>query len=474
MSTCLETYHRDPVTMGSISLSRGEQLQAALDEARALYTRKHSTSKKSHDEACLYMPGGNTRTVLHTSPFPFTIESAHGCFLDTVDGHSYVDFLSEYTAGIYGHNHPAIRAAIEKALDGGWNYGAHSKIEQDLAKAICTRFPTMDMIRFVNSGTEANMMALATALVVARDTPGKKKVLVFEKGYHGSTISGRIPSGKPGINLPHDFVVAKYNDVQGTKNLVASLPEDSLAAILVEPMLGSGGCYAASPDFLSTLHDLSTQHKALLIFDEVMTSRLSHHGFGSVYDITPDLMTLGKYLGGGMTFGAFGGREAIMSLYDPRKAQLEHPGTFNNNVFTMHAGVAGAKLLTRETLDALNERGDVMRSDIDNLLRVHSIYDGCTVPDAPVVDNAMHQAVSTSRPPKMYVKGVGSLLCLHFAGPDREVLQGLFWHHMLENGIYMAQRGFIALSIEISQEHVNRFVGGVAEFATYWEDVLKW
>jgi len=460
--------------MGSISVSRNEQLQVAVDEARASYTKKHLTSKKSHDEACLYMPGGNTRTVLHTSPFPFTIESAHSCYLKTVDGHSYIDFLGEYTAGIYGHNHPVIRAAIEKALDGGWNYGAHSKIEQELAKAICTRFPAMEMVRFVNSGTEANMMALATALAVARDTPSKKKVLVFQKGYHGSTISGRTPSGKPSINLPHEFVLGKYNDVQGTKDLVASLPENSLAAILVEPMLGSGGCYAATCDFLSTLRNLATQNKALLVFDEVMTSRLSYHGYGTVYDIAPDLMTLGKYLGGGMTFGAFGGRDTIMSLYDPRKGQLEHPGTFNNNVFTMYAGVAGAKLLTPEILDALNERGDAMRGEIDTILRVHGIYDGCTVPSAPVVDDAMHQAVNAGRPPKMYIKGVGSLMCMHFAGPDREELQGLFWHHMLENGIYIAQRGFIALSIEITQKHVESFVSAVEEFATRWGNELRW
>jgi len=136
--------------MGSVSPLTTGFLQDAFEEARASYTKSHALSKKSHDDACQYMPGGNTRTVLHTSPFPFTIDSARTCYLKTVDGHEYVDFLGEYTAGIYGHNHPVIRAAIEKALDAGWNYGAHSKVEQELAKAICTRFPAIELIRFVN------------------------------------------------------------------------------------------------------------------------------------------------------------------------------------------------------------------------------------------------------------------------------------------------------------------------------------
>ena len=318
-------------------------------------------------------------------------------------------------------------------------------------------------------------MALATAIAVARDTPSKTKILVFEKGYHGSTISGRTPSGKPSINLPHDFVVGKYNDVPGTNALVASLPANSLAAILVEPMLGSGGCYPASHSFIWALRNLANEHKALLIFDEVMTSRLGYHGFGQTF-LTPDMMTLGKYLGGGMSFGAFGGREEIMALYDPRKGQLEHPGTFNNNVFSMHAGVAGAKVLTEEVLDALNERGDRMRVRIKEVLTDHGLLDGCTVPDAPITEDEVLQAESgdATRPPKMYIKGVGSLMCIHFVGPDRELLQGLFWHHMLEKGVYMAQRGFIALSIEITEDHIGNFVGAVEEFVTQWSNALRW
>lgn len=467
--------------MGSIDIEstaqadNSELLQSALQAAQDAYTKIHHASKASHDEACKYMPGGNTRTVLHTSPFPLTVQSAHSCYLNTIDGRQYVDFLGEYTAGIYGHNSPLIRAAIERALDGGWNYGAHSEAEQILAKHICTRFPSIELVRFVNSGSEANMLALATALVLAKPHgEHKRKILLFEKGYHGSTISGRADSNKPTINLPHDFVVGQYNDIDGVKNIVSSLPSDSLAAILVEPMLGSGGCFSASHEFLSTLRDLAQQHQAILIFDEVMTSRLSYHGFHTTYGITPDMVTLGKYLGGGMSFGAFGGKKSIMDLFDPRKAQLEHPGTFNNNVFTMHAGIAGASILTPERLNELNEMGDSMRLAVEEVLKKNGLLVEGIVPMAPITDAAFHERGHPNRAPKMFIKGVGSLMCMHFAGPERELLQGLFWHHMLDQGIYMAQRGFIALSLEISEAHIQKFVAAVTSFIRQWDSVLRW
>lgn len=459
--------------MGSVQVPETQKLlHDALGEAVANFTRKHAASKKSHDEACLYMPGGNTRTTLSTSPFPFTIASARSCYITTIDGYDYVDFLGEFTAGIYGHNHPAIRQAIEKALEGGWNFGAHSKVEQELAKAICTRFPAMEMVRFVNSGTEANMIALATAL--AASPVNAKKILIFEKSYHGSTVTGRVPNGKPTINLPHDFIIGQYNDIPGTKALIASLPPHTLAAILVEPMLGSGGCYVASYEFLKLLRDMATQHRAMLIFDEVMTSRLSYNGLGETFGIKPDLMTIGKYLGGGMTFGGFGGRGDIMALYDPRKGQLEHPGTFNNNVFTMHAGVAGARLLTSERLAALNQLGNEMKGKVEAVLEKHGIMQLGTVPMTPVVDEMLHESSYPLRPPKLFIKGVGSIMCIHFAGPDRDLLQGLFYHHMLEQGIFMAQRGFIALSLEITEEHVEQFVMAVDSFCRQWHAALQW
>ena len=456
--------------MGSLSTSNSTTLQAALEDAHTTYKNNNSLSWKLHQEATQYLPGGNTRTVLHATPFPLAISSGSGPTLTTLDGHTYVDFLGEYTAGIYGHNHPVIKAALQDALEKGWNYGAHNPLEPELARIVTERFPALELVRFVNSGTEANMMALATALAYT----GKKKVLVFEKGYHGSTISGRTPSTKKSINLPHDFLVATYNDLEGTQALIESLPKDSLAAILIEPMLGSGGCYPASHDFLALLRRLASDNNALLIFDEVMTSRLTYHGLGATTGVTPDLMTLGKWVGGGMSFGLFGGRRDIMQMYDPRDGSLEHPGTFNNNIFTMSAGVAGCNLLTADKINTLNSLGDVLRSKVEDVFAARGLStDTESLPTRPVTDG-MHSPSHPQRPPKMFTRGVGSLIVIHFAGPDRDVLQGLFYHHMLQNGIFMAQRGFIALNILITEEHINAFVQAVDAFVGKWDASLRW
>jgi glutamate-1-semialdehyde 2,1-aminomutase len=460
------------ITMGSIS-DTSQSLTAAVEEAQERYTRANALSKEAYDEACHYLPGGNTRTVLHTTPFPLTFKSAHSCYLETTDGHQLVDFLGEYTAGIYGHNHPVIRSAIESSLARGWNYAGMSGLETKLAKHVQMRFPAIDLVRFVNSGTEANMMALATALAYTK----KEKVLVFNKGYHGSTISGRAPSGKPSINLPHDFVLGTYNDVEGTEKLISSLPPDSLAAILLEPMLGSGGCYVASKEFLSTLRRLANEHRALLIFDEVMTSRLTYNGLGATFlpDIKPDLMTLGKWVGGGMSFGAFGGRKDIMELYDPRNGMLEHPGTFNNNVFSMGAGIAGCEYLTEERINALNSLGDKLRTEMEGVLvNAGIVTDKHVIPTRPVLDAEQDnpELLAEKRVPKMFIKGRGSLLVVHFTGPQRTMLQSLYFHHMMEQGLYLAQRGFVALNIELEDEHIDQFVDATKVFVETYGDFL--
>ena len=470
--------------MGAYDSSSHNKLEHALLRAHEEYERNNPVSQNSYEIACKYLPGGNTRTVLHTTPFPLTIQSGRGPILKTVDGHEYVDFLGEYTAGIYGHNNSVIRAAIDRALDNGWNYGGQNAMEAQLAQIVCQRFPAMEKVRFVNSGTEANMIALGTALVHT----GKKKILVFTKGYHGSTISGRAASTKPSLNLPHDFVVAPYNDVKATRAIITGLPENSLAAILVEPMLGSGGCYAGTQEFLSLLRAEATRLNTLLIFDEIMTSRLSYHGYGHSLGIKPDMITVGKWVGGGMSFGAFGGREDIMKIFDPRLGQLEHAGTFNNNILSMSAGVAGCTLLNADRLDELNGLGDDMRFRSETILAKFDIRG--EVPMAPILDEAYSTSTITQNgapegtagpavssgpaasPPRMFVKGVSSLMSIQFSGARKDMLQGVFYHHMLQQGVYMAQRGFIALSIEITPEHVDLFLGALSDFCEKWQEHL--
>ena len=313
---------------------RNADIDAALNEAKEAYVTANPRSLARYVEATGVMPGGNTRTVLHYAPFPLAMARAEGCRLWDADGREYIDFLGEYTAGLYGHSHPVIRAAVDRALDDGLSFGASNLTEARFARAVCDRFG-LDRVRFTNSGTEANLLAIS----LARIFTGRKKVLVFDGGYHGA-VFGFAGGGSP-INAPFDYVMAPYNNISATKALIEANAAD-LGLVILEPMMGGGGCIAASHDFLRMLRQETTRAGALLVLDEVMTSRLAPGGLQTVVGIKPDLTTFGKYIGGGMSFGAFGGRAEIMDLFDPRRADaLPHAGTFNNNVLTMAAGLAG-------------------------------------------------------------------------------------------------------------------------------------
>src|SRR5882672_4170375 len=257
---------------------------AALAEAQEEYRARNPKSLAQYAEACAALPGGNTRSAIFVEPFPLTMVRGEGSLLWDLDGHEYVDFLSEFTAGLYGHSHPLIRRALDQALDSGVNFGAHGAAEARFAAAVCARFPSIELVRFTNSGTEANLMAVAAARAIT----GRGKVLVFAGGYHGGVFYFR---GKgSAVNAPYEFLIGDYNDIAGTRVLVAP-HEANLAAILVEPMLGGSGCIPATRAFLADLRALASETGAVLIFDEVMTSRLAPGGLQEVHGILPDMTT---------------------------------------------------------------------------------------------------------------------------------------------------------------------------------------
>jgi glutamate-1-semialdehyde 2,1-aminomutase len=411
-------------------------LDTAVAEARERFAGRNPLSRKRYEAAGAALPGGNTRTVLYHPPFPLGIVRGEGCRVWDADGHEYVNLVGEYTAGLYGHSHPVIMAAVRRALDDGINLSGHTMLEGPFAAAISARFPSMELLRFTNSGTEANTVALATAVLHT----GRRKVLVFDGGYHGSVLSFHGGTGDP-LNLPHEFVVATYNDASVRVT-------DEFAAILVEPVLGSGGCIPGTPEFLEALRREATEHGALLIFDEVMTSRLSAGGRQAQLGITPDLTTIGKYIGGGMSFGAFGGRRDVMERFDPsRPGAVAHPGTFNNNVLTMSAGLAGlTEVYTPAVATALNARGDALRE------RLNALTAGLPV----------------------HFTGTGSMLAVHFlAQPPRTAadadkadprLRELYFLDLLERGIHVAARGMVALSLAVGDTEGDRFVDAVEGF----------
>jgi len=338
-----------------------------------------------------------------------------------------------------------ILAAVRRALDGGLSLSGHTMVEGPFARAVSARFPSMELLRFTNSGTEANLLALATAVLHT----GRRRILVFDGGYHGSVLSFHhsLHTGGEPLNVPHDFVVGVYNDRDGAAALIRRHAAD-LAAVLVEPMLGSGGCIPGDPEFLATLRAEATAAGALLIFDEVMTSRLSPGGRQEPLGIRPDLTTIGKYIGGGMSFGAFGGRRAVMERFDPTRAgAVAHAGTFNNNVLTMTAGLTAiTEVYTADAARALNARGDLLRERLSGL--------------------------AAGRP--VWVTGIGSMMTVHFTpAPPRTAaeadaadpqLRELLFFDLLERGIHVARRGMVALSLPVGDAECDALADAFGAF----------
>ena len=430
-------------TAATADPSANATLPDALVAARANYAAKNPKSAGLQGEAARYLPGGNTRTTLFHGPFPLRFVKGQGCTLTDADGHTYANFISEYTAGMFGHSHPVIRKAVERALDFGINIGGHTELESKFAAAVTARFKSMQRVRFTNSGTEANLMNVALARVWTK----RNKILVFRGGYHGGVLYFR-KGGSP-VNAPFEAIVAPYNDLDGTTKLVRENAAD-LACILLEPMFGSTGCIQAEKPFLEGLRKLADETGALLIFDEVMTSRLAPGGLQSVVGVTPDLTTLGKYIGGGMSFGAFGGRADIMALFDPsRPDALPHAGTFNNNVITMSTGyTALTEIITPEASLAINARGDKLRERLN--------------------------AIAKAGGARMQFTGRGSMMATHFCdGPMRneadadrgnQELLELFYFDLLDRGIYIARRGMIVLSLAQDEAAFAKLEGAVEDF----------
>ena len=419
-------------------------LQSAVAEARQRYVEDNPKSRRLAGLAAEVMPGGNTRSVLHFDPFPLRVESIDGPYLVDVDGHRYLDLLGNFSAGLIGHSPVAVRRAVSSALEGGWTSGAMRTAEIDYASLVCQRFPSIERVRFTNSGTEANLMAIATA----KHFTGRQSVLAFRDAYHGGVLFFG-ESGRP-LLTPHRWVVTDYNDLDQVRAVFARQPGE-IACVIVEPMLAASGCIPGTPEFLHGLREVTQEADSLLIFDEVMTSRLSPSGAQGALGIKPDLTTLGKYIAGGLSVGAFGGRRDVMSVFDPgHDAPLAHGGTFNNNELSVAAGVAVLQdVLTDELVDSINERGDHLRSELNDVFEKTGV--------------------------EMIATGWGSLLTLHATtGPvisprdlatANDQLEELLFFGLLERGYYLARRGFIALSMDITDEHVNGFVNNVEEWA---------
>lgn len=399
---------------------------------------RNPASRAQHERARAVLPGGSTRTILHHAPFPLTFVSGEGGTLTDADGHTYVDLVGDYTAGLLGHSEKRVHAAVAEALATNTSVGGVHPAEIRFAELVCNRFGHQ-RVRFTNSGTEANLMAITLARIVT----GRSMILVMYGGYHGGVFyysHGNAPG-----NAPFPTIIAPYNNLEGCEELINEYALD-LAAVIVEPMLGSG-CVPADARFLSGLANATQQVGAILIADEVMTSRHGPRGLADLMGVRPDIATYGKYFAGGFSFGAFAGRADLLDHFDASQPDsILHAGTFNNNIATMSAGcVVLSELFTSDTAITLTARGEDLRARVDDVLHQHKL--------------------------PLTITGFGSMNAVH-ALPHRPqngtdlserdpVLQEALFLALLQRGVYTAPRGSINLGLAITEWDLDHYLNAL-------------
>jgi glutamate-1-semialdehyde 2,1-aminomutase len=426
-------------------------LEAAVAAAEARFIAANPNSKARHERACAVLPGGHSRQTLFFPPFPLTMQSGRGARVTDLDHHEYLNLVGDFAAGVFGSTCEPIQKVVNETLRTGISLSGLNLPEFELAALISRRIPSIQQVRFCNSGSEACLYAAQ----IARHATGRAKLLVFNGCYHGGFMI--YAEKDPPLSVPFPLVKATYNDIEGTRNLIRAHASE-LAAVFVEPVMGSGGAIPGAREFLQMLRDETKKAGTVLVFDEVMTSRLGPGGVQGLLGIQPDLTTLGKFWGGGFAFGAFGGQADLMRHMDMRGGGvLSQGGTFNNNVVTMAAGLVGARdVYTEEACRSLNARGDWLRDQLNALGAKTGIAFQAT--------------------------GVGGVLNTHWTAgaithpghvvPIGSPVRRLFQLEMIENGYFVAQRGMINLSLPVEQDDLARFVKAAGEFLARHSDLL--
>ncbi len=424
-----------------------------FESVKKIYADARPNSRRLHTEACKYMPGGDTRTATFFLPFPNFIKYGDGAYMYDEDGFKLLDFQNNYTSLIHGHAHPETVEAVREQIAKGSAYTAPFEKQIELSAILTQRFPSVDMIRYTNSGTEANMHALR----IARAYTGKAKIIKTEGGYHGTTDvfeasvdpnikkAGTldqikvIPESR-GVseNALKDVLVVPFNDIERTRKMIEEHHRET-ACIIIEPIMGSAGQITPDLEYLKFLREITEQYHIVLIFDEVVTGRLSLGGAQKFYGVTPDLTTMGKIIGGGTPVGAFGGKQEIMQLYDPREKKMYHSGTFNGNAVTMAAGLATMKAYNQEAVDYVNGLGTLFKEG------VLKIYDKLGL--------------------NMKISGAGSIYNILFTDKEvknyrdvasaHEELNKVLYMSLLTKGVFDAERGMFCMSTAMTKEDIR-------------------
>ena len=416
-------------------------------------------SQQLFNEARRYLPGGVDSPVrafgaVGGTP-PFMVKG-QGSKLYDEDGNEFIDYVCSWGPLILGHSHPQILAALKKAVDRGTSFGAPTKLETILAKMISIAMPSIEMIRFVSSGTEATM----TALRLARAFTGRDKIVKFAGGYHGHSDgllaksgSGLATLGIPGSpGVPSSYaqntLIVPYNNVEALAQLLRSYPEE-IAAVIVEPVAANMGVIPPMSSFLTNLRKLTNEFGALLIFDEVVTGfRVAYGGAQALYGIVPDLTCLGKIIGGGLPIGAYGGRRGIMEMMAP-VGTVYQAGTLSGNPLAMTAGIETIKVLEQpEVYDRLEAKSSVLEEGITKA--------------------ASEAGLS------LHVSRVASLLTVFFTSKPVQnyesashidtKLFAIFFQQLLSEGIYWPPSQFEAafISLAHSDEDIRSTIGALS------------
>jgi glutamate-1-semialdehyde 2,1-aminomutase len=402
------------------------------------YGARYPASAALMERAQAVMPGGNTRTTAYYPPFPLAIARADGPYLWDADGNQLIDLLMNYTSLVHGHRFPPAMEAARQTLERGTAWPAPSEEQVQLAELLCTRIPSLDQVRFCNSGTEAGMLAVR----IARRATGRRKLLMASQGYHGS-YSELEAGGGP------DTLDASYGDLGAFRSAIEAHASD-LAAVVVEPALA--GVITPPSGFLEGVAAAARDAGAVLVLDEVVTLR---HGVGGAQEsagIRPDLTMMGKLIGGGFPVGAVGGRAGLMSLLDPsRPDALGHSGTFNGNPITCAAGHATTVALTAEAI----ERASGQTAQLAEMLEQSAARHG--VPFSVTRRGTLLNVYMSEQPQMLRAeRSDGALI-------------GAFHLLALQHGIFFAPRGLIAVATIVDdpllEEIGRRFDAAFADAA---------